>query len=150
MFESEKEKELYSSKIDFFTNIAHEIRTPLTLINGPLESLAEMDIKDHEIKKNVQLMQRNISELLTLINQILDFRKVDANKVTMNFVVGNISAIVDEVYQEFLPMALSINKKIELHMPELPVHALIDRGSFIKILNNLLTFSLNLIIVVTI
>ena len=137
MFESEKEKELYSSKIDFFTNIAHEIRTPLTLINGPLESLAEMDIKDHEIKKNVQLMQRNISELLTLINQILDFRKVDANKVTMNFVVGNISAIVDEVYQEFLPMALSINKKIELHMPELPVHALIDRGSFIKILNNL-------------
>lgn len=137
LFESEKEKELYSSKIDFFTNVAHEIRTPLTLINGPLESLAEMDIKDHEIRKNVQLMQRNISELLTLINQILDFRKVDANKVTMNFVVGNISAVVDEVYQEFLPMALSVNKKMELRMPEQPVYALIDRGSFVKILNNL-------------
>lgn len=137
LFESEKEKELYSSKIDFFTNIAHEIRTPLTLINGPLESLVEMDIKEPNIKKNVQLMQKNISELLTLINQILDFRKIDANKVTMNLVDSNISVIVNEVYQEFLPMGLSINRIMQIDMPEQDIYAQIDRGSFIKILNNL-------------
>lgn len=137
LFESEKEKELYSSKIDFFTNIAHEIRTPLTLINGPVESLAEMKIQDPEIRKNIQLMQRNISELLTLINQILDFRKIDANKITMNFVVCNISAIVDEVYQEFLPMALSTNKNIQIDIPEKDIYAMVDRSSFMKILNNL-------------
>lgn len=137
LYESEKEKELYSSKIDFFTNIAHEIRTPLTLINGPLESLVEMNIKEPEIKKNVQLMQKNISELLTLINQILDFRKIDANKVTMNFVICNIAVIVDEVYQEFLPMALSANKKIQINTPKQNIDALMDRSSFIKILNNL-------------
>lgn len=137
LFESEKEKELYASKIDFFTNIAHEIRTPLTLINGPLESLVEMNIKEPKIKKNIQLMQKNISELLTLINQILDFRKIDANKVTMNFVDSNISTIVNEVYQEFLPMALSTNKKLQIDMPEQDIYAQADRGSFIKILNNL-------------
>ena len=59
LFESEKEKELYSSKIDFFTHIAHEIRTPVTLINGPLESMLEMNITDPEIKKNLQIMSRN-------------------------------------------------------------------------------------------
>lgn len=137
LFESEKEKELYASKIDFFTNIAHEIRTPLTLINGPLESLVEMNIKEPEIKKNIQLMQKNISELLTLINQILDFRKIDANKVTMNFVDSNISTIINEVYQEFLPMALSTNKKLQIDMPEQDIYAQADRGSFVKILNNL-------------
>lgn len=137
LFESEKEKELYCSKIDFFTNIAHEIRTPLTLINGPLESLVEMNIKEPEIKKNILLMQKNISELLTLINQILDFRKIDANKVTMNFVICNISSIVDEVYQEFLPMVLSANKKIQVSTPEQDIYAWVDRGSFKKILNNL-------------
>ena len=45
LFEVEKEKELYESKVSFFTEIAHEVRTPLTLINGPLEAIEEMDIK---------------------------------------------------------------------------------------------------------
>lgn len=137
LFESEKEKELYSSKIDFFTNIAHEIRTPLTLINGPIESLVEMDIKEPEIKKNIQLMQRNISELLNLINQILDFRKIDANKVAMNLVVCNVSGIVNEVYQEFLPLFSSVGKNVTIDIPEQGIYAMLDRNSFVKILNNL-------------
>ena len=137
LFESEKERELYSSKIDFFTNVAHEIRTPLTLINGPLEELGEMNIKDPRIKKNIEQMQRNVLELLTLINQILDFRKIDANKITMNFINYNIPAIINDVYQEFLPMALSNNKKFSLALHKENLYTRIDRESFIKILNNL-------------
>lgn len=137
LFESEKERELYSSKIDFFTNVAHEIRTPLTLINGPLEELGEMDIKDPIIKKNVEQMQRNVMELLTLINQILDFRKIDAHKITMNFINYNIPVLINDVYQEFLPMALSNNKKFQLTIHKENLYSRIDRESFIKILNNL-------------
>ncbi len=137
LFQSEKEKELYSSKIDFFTNVAHEIRTPLTLINGPLEALGEMDIKDPAIKKNIEQMQRNVMELLTLINQILDFRKIDANKITMNFTNCNITTLINDVYQEFLPMALSSNKKFHLTLPEKNICTRVDRESFRKILNNL-------------
>lgn len=137
LFESEKERGLYSSKIDFFTNVAHEIRTPLTLINGPLEELGEMNIKDPRIKKNIEQMQRNVLELLTLINQILDFRKIDANKITMNFINYNIPAIINDVYQEFLPMALSNNKKFSLALHKENLYTRIDRESFIKILNNL-------------
>ena len=139
LFESEKENELYNSKIDFFTNIAHEIRTPLTLINGPLESLAEMDIKNPEARKDIHLMQKNIGELFVLINQILDFRKIDANKMGINPTDCNVTTITSDLYQEFLPTALSTHKQIEFQKPGSNIYAHIDKEAFIKILNNLLS-----------
>ena len=137
LFESEKEKELYSSKIEFFTHIAHEIRTPVTLINGPLESMLEMNITDPEIKKNLQIMSRNTSELLTLINQLLDFRKMDSNQMQMNFVTLNVSDVLKDEYSRFETMALSENRHMEISLPETDVYMSADRGSFVKILNNL-------------
>lgn len=137
LFESEKEKELYSSKIDFFTHIAHEIRTPVTLINGPLESMLEMNITDPEMKKNLQIMSRNTSELLALINQLLDFRKMDGNQMQMNFVSLNVVDILKDEYQRFEAMALSENRHMELSLPESEVYVSADRSSFVKILNNL-------------
>lgn len=137
LFESEKEKELYGSKIDFFTHIAHEIRTPVTLINGPLESMLEMDIADSEMKKNLQIMKRNTSELLALINQLLDFRKMDSNRMQMNFVMVNMSDLLKDVYQRFEPMALSANRHMKLFLPESAIFVSADRNSLVKILNNL-------------
>ena len=139
LFETEKENELYSAKIDFFTNIAHEIRTPLTLINGPLESLAEMDIKDPEAQKDIRIMQKNISKLFILINQILDFRKIDANRMNINLTDCNITTITNDIYQEFLPTALSIHKQIDFQKEESSIYAHIDKDAFVKILNNLLS-----------
>ena len=139
LFESEKENELYSAKIEFFTNIAHEIRTPLTLINGPLESLAEMDIKDPEAKKNIHLMQRNIGELFVLINQILDFRKIDANRMGINPTDCNITTVTNDLFQEFLPTALSVHKQIDFKKSPSNIYAHVDKEAFTKILNNLLS-----------
>ena len=76
LFEIEKEKELYESKVSFFTEIAHEVRTPLTLINGPLEAIEEMDIKDQKLNKNLKVIGQNTKRLLDLTGQLLDFQKI--------------------------------------------------------------------------
>lgn len=137
LFEIEKEKELYSAKVEFFTDIAHEVRTPLTLINGPLESMLEMDISDLEMKKNLRIMGQNTQQLLALINQLLDFRKVDSNKFSMSFSMLNISEILKETKDRFEPMAIKESKKITLNMPDTPVIAPVDKDGLTKILNNL-------------
>lgn len=136
-FESEKEKELYRTKIDFFTSIAHEIRTPVTLINGPLESLMEMDIVDPDIKRNLNTMSRNTNELMTLINQLLDFRKVDSNKVDINPVSINIASMLREWVRKFEEVAKSQNRTLTLEGAQGKEYVLADRNSVIKMLNNL-------------
>ena len=77
IFESKKEKELYQAKIDFFINIAHEIRTPLTLIKNPLERLLKSDKIGEKENNSLILMDKNVSRLLSLVNQLLDFRKTE-------------------------------------------------------------------------
>ncbi|MDR0798529.1 MAG: response regulator, partial [Dysgonamonadaceae bacterium] len=143
LYETEKEKELYSSKVEFFTNIAHEIRTPITLINGPLESMMEMDIKDPEIRKSLNIMSKNISDLLNLINQLLDFRKVDSNKFVLNRLMSNISELLKNIFARFEPTAQHRNKKITLSMPDTEVQMSADKSALTRILNNLLSNALN-------
>lgn len=95
VLESEKEKEIYHAKIDFFTNIAHEIRTPLTLIKGPLENiLKKEEINTHSLKDNLSIMERNTMRLLDLTNQLLDFRKTEAQGFQLNFMICDISQLI--------------------------------------------------------
>ncbi|MCD8291144.1 MAG: hybrid sensor histidine kinase/response regulator, partial [Prevotella sp.] len=71
LYKMEKEKELYESKVTFFTEIAHEVRTPLTLINGPLEAIGEMNITNEKLKKNLNVIGQNTKRLLNLAEQLL-------------------------------------------------------------------------------
>jgi len=137
LFESEKEKELYSAKVEFFTDIAHEIRTPLTLINGPLESLKEMNIEDQDIKKNLHIMEENTNHLLSLINQLLDFRKIDNNKFTIKLKPCNINQMLEEMNTRFELLTEQRKKKIELKIPKEIIEASVDKDGLTKILNNL-------------
>lgn len=137
LFEAEKDKELYQNKIDFFTSIAHEIRTPLTLINGPLENLEDMDIADPEIKHNLATMRSNTSDLMNLINQLLDFRKMDSNKMDMHPVSVNLSALLREWIHKFADMPLASRRQLRMTSPEEDVMAFADRNALIKVLNNL-------------
>lgn len=138
LFEAEKEKELYSAKVEFFTDIAHEIRTPLTLINGPLESLKEMNIEDADVKKNLHIMEDNTNHLLLLINQLLDFRKIDNNKFMLKLKLCDINEILEEMSARFQLLAEQKKKRIELKIPEEIIEAPVDKDGLIKILNNLL------------
>ncbi|GHT42532.1 hybrid sensor histidine kinase/response regulator [Bacteroidia bacterium] len=143
LYEAAKEKELYDSKMEFFTNIAHEIRTPVTLINGPLEAMLEMDIQEPELKKSLGIMGKNTAVLLNLINQLLDFRKVDSNKFTLNFATHNLSEIVKSIYARFEPAAQREMKTMRLLLPPEEVQIEADRSAMDKILNNLFSNALH-------
>lgn len=136
--ESEKEKELYHAKIDFFTNIAHEIRTPLTLIKGPLENvLKKTDLNEKEVKENLNIMEQNTLRLLNLTNQLLDFRKTETKGFRLNFMNYNISEILKETYTRFLPTAKQNNLKFDIQVPEKDFYAPVDKEALTKILSNL-------------
>jgi len=78
LFERAKEKEAYESKIEFFTSIAHEIRTPLTLIRAPMEKIMNNIGQVPQVEKYLRAMDKNTQRLLELTNQLLDFRKVES------------------------------------------------------------------------
>lgn len=137
LFEVQKEKELYDSKIEFFSNVAHEIKTPLTLINGPLESLKEMQIENKEIIKNIDIIDDNTNQLILLINQLLDFRRIDSNSFAINLQLVNINNLLMEVYSRFEQIASSKSKRIELLLPEKEHEIPVDKDGITKILNNM-------------
>lgn len=135
--EREKERELYRAKIDFFTNVAHEIRTPLTLIHEPLEDILRKKNLDGEVAEDLSIMHRNSERLLNLVNQLLDFRKVERSGYRLNFTRCNISETVEETYTRFGSLARQKDLEYTLEMPETHVFADINREAFTKILSNL-------------
>lgn len=137
-FEREKEKELYTAKIDFFTNIAHEIRTPLTLIKIPLENVLTFDNLEDEVKEDLDIMYMNTNRLLDLVNQLLDFRKTETKGFKLGFLECNVSDILRGVCKRFQPMAKQKNLDFRVDAPEL-LQASVDKEGVIKIFSNLLT-----------
>ena len=138
LLEIKKEKELYSSKVAFFTSIAHEIKTPLSLIKAPLESVLEMDIEDTRMKKQLQVMEMNTNRLLSLINQLLDFRKIEGNRLNLNYTMQDIKKLIDSTVTRFEPSILQAGKSIvvESELSELIIP--IDKEEVTKVLSNLL------------
>lgn len=137
LLEIRKEREIHHAKVEFFTNIAHEIRTPLTLIKMPLEKLLKKEGEDEEVYENLRLMNKNTNRLIDLTNQLLDFRKAESNKFSLTFTMVNISGILKEVYSTFKPAAEQKNIDFKLEMPRLPLQAFVDNEAFRKIITNL-------------
>lgn len=142
IFRNEKEKEIYNAKIDFFTNIAHEIRTPLTLIKGPLEHILTTEVEKDEVRENLKTMDKNVDRLLTLINQLLDFRKTESQSFSLSFVNTNINEIIKNVYVRFKPLAIQKNIQFNLTLTEDIINADVDKEALTKIISNLFTNAL--------
>ncbi|UGU15709.1 response regulator [Sinomicrobium kalidii] len=135
--ENEKEKEIYQAKIEFFTNVAHEIRTPLTLIKSPLEKLLRGKYKSPEIPENLRIMEKNTSRLINLVNELLDFRKTEMKHVKLSFVEVNISEVLEETYVRFSQLIQEKKLRFDLIKDEDDVYAFVDEGAIKKILSNL-------------
>lgn len=108
----EKENEINDIKIRFYTNISHDIRTPLTLIIGPLEYILKHETLTDWLKEQLDVIHNNASYLLTLINQLLDFRKVETEKGALKASEHDIVQFVKEITYAFESYALQ--KKIDL------------------------------------
>jgi len=135
--EDKKEKEIYEAKINFFTIVAHEIRTPLTLIKGPVENLHEKIDELPGIKEDVITLERNTSRLVALITQILDFRQTEKKGFSIDFSPVNISAVVEEEWLNFIPLAKKKNLVYHTDLPIEPVFAMADEEALHKIFSNL-------------
>ncbi len=137
--EHEKEQELYQSKIHFFTNVAHEIRTPLTLIKGPLENIIKAGkVESKEVKEDLSIMAQNTNRLNDLINQLLDFRKAERDGLKLNYERCNVTKILTGVYDRFRPLMRERGISATISLQDDQLHAYVDHEGFTKIVSNLI------------
>jgi signal transduction histidine kinase/ligand-binding sensor domain-containing protein/DNA-binding response OmpR family regulator len=130
--------EIDEMKFRFFTNISHEFRTPLTLIISPVEKMLQEERKDGE-KTLLETVQRNAYNLLELVNQLLDFRKLDVQKDTLNISVGDVVAFVRDICYSFTELAnkKAIHFSFSTALTELSME--FDQEKLRKIVYNLLS-----------
>lgn len=133
-----KEEETYRAKIDFFTQVAHEIRTPLTLIKGPMEKIIKQVDEVPAIKKNLLIMEKNTERLLQLSGQLLDFRKTEEKGFRLNYQKINITQFLKEQIERIKPTAQEKKIKVKSEFSKEVVWAFVDQDALDKIISNLL------------
>ncbi len=138
LFALNKEKELNQAKVDFFTTVAHEIRTPLTLIKAPMDKLLKMTGKMPEAERELSVMNRNTERLLALTNQLLNFRRIESGNYELHLTTLNIVALAETIWESFSPAADKKGMTSQFHttVSSLLLHA--DEDACIKIISNLL------------
>lgn len=133
-------EELNQQKLRFFTNVSHEFRTPLTLIADPLEKLMSYQDENEEKRYLLQIMQNNVRRLLLLINQLIDFRKAEQEKLKLHVSEQDPAAFVKEVLKCFEDSMIRKNIEISVnHGPEEDVACWFDPDVIDKVLFNLLS-----------
>lgn len=132
-----KEQEVYKSKIGFFINLVHEIRTPLSLIRLPLEKLLEKDREGKDLKY-LSVIDKNVNYLLGITNELLDFQKMESGALHLNLKDTDIKELVSDVYSQFTGPAELKGLDLRLVMPEQALKAVVDREKVSKILVNLM------------
>jgi len=133
------EQHLSDIKLKFFTDISHELRTPLTLISSPVNEVLEFEELSLKARKHLTLVQKNTERMLRLVNQILDFRKIQNKKMKLFIEETEVSALLKKVMEHFSLIAEEKQINYGLQTDEKSIYAWIDRDKFEKILFNLLS-----------
>ncbi|MEY8685685.1 two-component regulator propeller domain-containing protein [Bacteroides sp. AN502(2024)] len=132
-----KEQEVYKSKISFFINLVHEIRTPLSLICLPLEKLLEKEREGKDVKY-LSVIDKNVNYLLSITNELLDFQKMESGTLHLNLKNSDIKELVNDVYNQFTSPAELKGIDLQLILPEQELTSAVDREKLSKILVNLM------------
>lgn len=136
---AEQEKEAYDSKINFFTNIAHEIRTPVSLIIGPLEQITGNNhLLPDDIVNDLTIIDRNSQRLLSLVNQLLDFRKIERETIEISLSDQNIYEFLLGIYDRFKPFIEHKNIRFIYSYDSQNLRTHMDVENLTKVVSNLL------------
>lgn len=137
--EQEKAEEIHRERLRFFTQVAHEFRTPLTLILNPLDELSEKTVHISGIGNTLTLIRQNTRRLLSLVNNLLDLQKQESGKTELHYSVFDLHEFMQELYYNFQSVAQNRTIDFRLQLPNRSFPVEYDRGELEKVIFNLLS-----------
>ncbi len=136
---SAKAEAAHEAKLNFFTNISHEFRTPLTLITGPAEEMLKQPKLLPSVRQHLSLIHKNAMRLLRLVNQLIDFRKIEFHKMKVRAVETDLVTFTNDIVLVFHDIALKRNIDCRLLTKERTLPVWIDVSIMDQVLFNLLS-----------
>jgi signal transduction histidine kinase/ligand-binding sensor domain-containing protein/DNA-binding response OmpR family regulator len=137
--EAEIDKENTVAKIQFFTNISHEFRTPLTLILGPLQQILSNYTGTNSMYKKLLVIESSANHLLSLINRLMDFRKFENNQFILESAEGNIVKFLKEIFLSFTEYAKDGNYTYTFNTSDDEILVYYDRYKLERVFYNLIS-----------
>jgi signal transduction histidine kinase/DNA-binding response OmpR family regulator len=131
--------EMDQIKTRFFTNISHEFRTPLTLIQGPVEEMLEQTRWSDKNRDFLRLIFKNTRRLLNLVNQLLDIARIDSSNMKLELAGADVVDFIRTIAASFSSMAEARNISFSYHLPIVVRHTWFDHDKIEKIVTNLLS-----------
>lgn len=133
------EQRLVNLKLRFFTDISHELRTPLTLISSPVTEVLEHESLSPMARRHLNTVHRNTERMLRLVNQILDFRKIENKKMKLLLERTDVASLLQEVMDDFRLIAEERHIEFNRQMSQPEMYCWLDRDKVEKMLFNLLS-----------
>ncbi|WP_436484530.1 hybrid sensor histidine kinase/response regulator transcription factor [Chitinophaga sp. ARDCPP14] len=132
-------QEATEAKFTFFTNLSHEFRTPLTLIQAPLENLMGSRQLSSSQKQQLELMRRNVTHLMRLVNQLLEFRRIESGKLQLKVSENELPAFMLDIMEAYKGIAVKKHIDFRLISRQPGIKAWFDQHLFDRVLYNLLS-----------
>lgn len=133
------EQRVSELKIKFFTNISHELRTPLTLIMGPIQELRQKQNLNEKGEEYVSMIEKNASQMLQLVNQILDFRKIQNGKMILHVSQFELNEMIDSFHKEFSVLSEENDIAFSFNIPKDKILLWADKEKLEIVIRNLLS-----------
>jgi signal transduction histidine kinase/DNA-binding response OmpR family regulator/ligand-binding sensor domain-containing protein len=140
--EEKKKEELHQLKLQFFMNISHEFKTPLSLIFAPLEKLKNKLLSEEEKEKMLHLISLNSNRMLTLINELMEFRKAEVGKLCIHATESDLSELVQKISHQFVPQAQKNGLELRINVAD-ETKIWFDHEKMSTIIYNLLSNAIN-------
>ena len=137
---AEELAEIDRVKTNFFSNVSHEFRTPLTLMLGPLEeSISEAETMPERFRQRLKVVHRNGMRLLKLVNSLLDFSRIEAGRARANYEPTDLATLTADIASNFRSATEKAGLDLQIDCPALPEPVYVDRDMWEKIVLNLLS-----------
>ena len=136
--EKDNEKRINDEKLRFFSNISHEIKTPLTLISGPISILLDRFKNNQDVKQKLDLVERQSKKISRLVDQVHDFQKAEAKVLKMNYSRFYFNTFINELVDDFYFFAQNENKNIEIKNCSENIIVSADKDKLEKVFNNII------------